>query len=104
LHAWSQFDFGGFSFSFGDEEAGQKEVKGDEVVVDVFVTLEDLYNGQELLVHREKATFQETAGTRECNCQQKVRDSRAPPPTAALRASTSHTGRSTSRLRASGVA
>lgn len=60
-----QFDFGGFSFSFGGaEEEGQREVKGDDVTVDVYATLEDLYNGQEVLVHREKATFVETSGTR----------------------------------------
>ena len=58
-----QFDFGGFSFSFGDD-AAQKEVKGDDVVVELSVTLEDLYNGQEFALHREKAVFVETSGFR----------------------------------------
>jgi len=66
-----QFDFGGFSFSFGDD-AAQKEVKGDDVVVELSVTLEDLYNGQEFALHREKAVFVETSGFRQCNCQQKM--------------------------------
>merc|ERR1719383_778982 len=66
-----QFDFGGFSFSFGDD-AAQKEVKGDDVVVELSVTLEDLYNGQAFALHREKAVFVETSGFRQFNCQQKM--------------------------------
>lgn len=38
--------FGDFGFSFGGEDRGHRETpKGSDVVMDLWVTLEELYNG-----------------------------------------------------------
>eukprot|EP01024_Parvocaulis_polyphysoides_P060021 TRINITY_DN6512_c0_g1_i8.p1 TRINITY_DN6512_c0_g1~~TRINITY_DN6512_c0_g1_i8.p1 ORF type:complete len:435 (-),score=37.50 TRINITY_DN6512_c0_g1_i8:233-1537(-) len=66
--------FGGFfggGFGFGDDYEEQVP-KGDDVIVDLFVTLEDLYKGRELKVMRTKSVLVPTSGTRKCNCKNKV--------------------------------
>lgn len=64
------FFFGG-GFGGGGEEEEQTP-KGHTVVVDLPVTLEDLYNGRELSVTRDKAVHVSAPGTRRCKCRQKL--------------------------------
>eukprot|EP01024_Parvocaulis_polyphysoides_P032492 TRINITY_DN29067_c1_g1_i2.p1 TRINITY_DN29067_c1_g1~~TRINITY_DN29067_c1_g1_i2.p1 ORF type:complete len:350 (+),score=57.06 TRINITY_DN29067_c1_g1_i2:142-1191(+) len=63
--------FGG-GFGFGGEDYEDQVVKGDDVIVDLFVTLEDLYKGRELKLMRTKSVLKPTSGTRKCNCKNKV--------------------------------
>jgi DnaJ family protein B protein 11 len=42
------------------------------VVVDLFVTLEDLYSGREIPATRDKAVFVPAPGKRRCKCRQKL--------------------------------
>jgi len=67
--------FGDF-FGFGDQQGrqgGEREVpKGGDVVVDLDVTLEELYNGQFVEVIRYKPVAKQTSGTRKCNCRQEM--------------------------------
>lgn len=67
------FFFGGggpFGGMGGEEE--EQTPKGDNVVVDLFVTLEDLYNGKEISATRDKAIFVPAPGKRRCKCRQKL--------------------------------
>ncbi|CAL9024024.1 unnamed protein product [Prunus brigantina] len=59
--------FGGRSME--DEE---KIVKGDDVVVELDATLEDLYLGGSLNVWREKNILKPAPGKRRCNCRNEV--------------------------------
>ncbi|KAK4737992.1 hypothetical protein R3W88_001689 [Solanum pinnatisectum] len=64
---FSQF-FGGGSM----EEEEEKIVKGDDVIVDLDATLEDLYMGGSLKVWREKNILKPAPGKRKCNCRNEV--------------------------------
>ncbi|KAG5627846.1 hypothetical protein H5410_013064 [Solanum commersonii] len=64
---FSQF-FGGGSM----EEEEEKIVKGDDVIVDLDATLEDLYMGGSLKVWREKNVLKPAPGKRKCNCRNEV--------------------------------
>ncbi|KAK4372439.1 hypothetical protein RND71_007823 [Anisodus tanguticus] len=64
---FSQF-FGGGSM----EEEEEKIVKGDDVLVDLDATLEDLYTGGSLKVWREKNVLKPAPGKRRCNCRNEV--------------------------------
>ncbi|GFZ04550.1 DNAJ heat shock family protein [Actinidia rufa] len=50
----------------------EKIVKGDDVVVDLDATLEDLYMGGSLKVWREKNILKPASGKRRCNCRNEV--------------------------------
>jgi len=63
--------FGGFG-GFGRQEEDQGPQKGDDVVVDVEVTLKDLYLGATYTVTRDKNVIKPASGTRKCNCKQKM--------------------------------
>ncbi|KAJ8899073.1 hypothetical protein K2173_010226 [Erythroxylum novogranatense] len=63
---FSQF-FGG-----GPTEGEETIVKGDDVIVELDVTLEDLYNGGSLKVWREKNVIKPAPGKRRCNCKNEV--------------------------------
>lgn len=68
-------DFGGFSFGFGDDSrsSGRRETpKGNDVVMDLFVTLEELYNGNFVELIRKKPVYKPGQGTRKCNCRQEM--------------------------------
>ncbi|KAI8463320.1 MAG: DNAJ heat shock family protein [Monoraphidium minutum] len=68
------FDFffgGGGPFGGGGEEEEQTP-KGDSVVVDLYVSLEDLYNGRDIPATRDKAVFVPGPGKRKCRCRQKL--------------------------------
>ncbi|CAO2818747.1 unnamed protein product [Amaranthus hypochondriacus] len=63
---FSQF-FGG-----GMEDEEEKVVKGDDVIVDLEASLEDLYMGGTLKVWREKNVIKPASGQRNCNCRNEV--------------------------------
>ncbi|KAL5700944.1 DnaJ protein erdj3b [Ranunculus cassubicifolius] len=64
-----------FSSFFGGgmgEEEEERIVKGDDVIVDLEATLEDLYMGGTLKVWREKNVLKPAPGKRRCNCRNEV--------------------------------
>ncbi|KAG6748413.1 hypothetical protein POTOM_048334 [Populus tomentosa] len=63
---FSQF-FGG-----GSMEEEEKIVRGDDVIVELDATLEDLYMGGSLKVWREKNVIKPAPGKRRCNCRNEV--------------------------------
>ena len=66
--------FGGFGFGgFGQQEE-QEEVRGDDVVMPLEVTLRDLYLGKHVEVTRVKGKYSESGSgrTRQCNCRMKM--------------------------------
>ncbi|XP_076952252.1 dnaJ protein ERDJ3B-like [Bidens hawaiensis] len=56
----------------GDQEEEERVVKGDDVIVDLDATLEDLYMGGTLKVWREKNILKPAPGKRRCNCRNEV--------------------------------
>lgn len=67
-----------FSSFFGDFFGGghsQEEdtPRGADVVVDLWVTLEEVYNGNFVEVKRIKSIYKPTSGTRQCNCRHEMR-------------------------------
>jgi DnaJ family protein B protein 11 len=66
--------FGDFGFfGFGNERNQEKEVvKGSDVQMDLWVSLEELYNGEFVEIVRNKAVFKPSRGTRKCNCRQEM--------------------------------
>ncbi|EFN52402.1 hypothetical protein CHLNCDRAFT_138873 [Chlorella variabilis] len=73
---FSQFfggGFGGFGgFGFGGQQEEEETPKGHNVVVELEVTLKDLYLGNHFKVVRDKNVVKPAPGTRKCNCKQKV--------------------------------
>jgi DnaJ family protein B protein 11 len=64
--------FGDFGFHF-DESPGQKEIpKGGTIVLDLHVSLEELYNGNFVQVTRNKPVIKPAHGIRQCNCRQEM--------------------------------
>ncbi|KAG2406538.1 DnaJ protein [Vigna angularis] len=59
-------------FGGGSMEEEEKIVKGDDVVVELDATLEDLYMGGTLKVWREKNVLKSAPGKRRCNCRNEV--------------------------------
>ncbi|KRY28303.1 DnaJ -like protein dnj-20 [Trichinella spiralis] len=59
--------FGDF-FGFGQQESGES-ARGEDVVVDLYVTLEELYNGDFVRVVRNKPVYKAAPGYRQCNCR-----------------------------------
>lgn len=43
------------------------------MTIDLFVTLEEAYNGHFVEVKRKKAVYKQTSGTRQCNCRHEMR-------------------------------
>ncbi|CAN6935924.1 unnamed protein product [Brassica oleracea] len=64
---FSQFFGGG-----GSMEEEEKVVKGDDVIVELEATLEDLYMGGSMKVWREKNVIKAAPGKRKCNCRDEV--------------------------------
>ncbi|XP_057304125.1 dnaJ homolog subfamily B member 11-like isoform X2 [Hydractinia symbiolongicarpus] len=74
--------FGGFGFGFGggNQRQGQNEVpKGGNIVMDLEVTLEELYTGDFVEVLRAKPVAETTSGTRKCNCRMEMRTTQLGP-------------------------
>ncbi|KAG9459594.1 hypothetical protein H6P81_004102 [Aristolochia fimbriata] len=59
-------------FGGGPMEEEERIVKGDDVVVELEATLEDLYMGGTLKVWREKNVLKPAPGKRRCNCRNEV--------------------------------
>lgn len=65
---------GGFSFFGGEQHGGERETpKGGDVLMDLDVTLEELYNGDFVQVVRYKPVKKAASGTRKCNCHLEMR-------------------------------
>ncbi|KAL5203210.1 hypothetical protein ABZP36_014162 [Zizania latifolia] len=56
----------------GTEEDEEQVVKGDDVIVELDASLEDLYMGGSLKVWREKNIIKPAPGKRRCNCRNEV--------------------------------
>lgn len=64
-----------FESMFGGGGRGEEEEqipKGDDVIVELDATLEDLYMGGSLKVWREKNVIKPAPGKRQCNCRNEV--------------------------------
>ncbi|KAI9098923.1 hypothetical protein K1719_024690 [Acacia pycnantha] len=59
-------------FGGGSTEEEERIVKGDDVIVELDATLEDLYMGGSLKVWREKNVVKAAPGKRRCNCRNEV--------------------------------
>ncbi|XP_064646733.1 dnaJ homolog subfamily B member 11-like [Lineus longissimus] len=65
--------FGDFSFFGGGMREQQRETpKGGDVLVDLDVTLEELFTGNFVEVVRYKPVAKPAPGTRKCNCRQEM--------------------------------
>ncbi|CAG9826038.1 unnamed protein product [Diabrotica balteata] len=64
--------FGDFGFHFGGGEQKHETPRGADLVMDVYVTLEDLYSGTFIEITRNKPVLKPSRGTRKCNCRQEM--------------------------------
>ncbi|XP_071112173.1 dnaJ homolog shv-like [Haliotis cracherodii] len=64
--------FGDFGFGFGMKEQEQEVPKGGDVIMDLDVTLEELYSGNFVEVVRYKPVAKPAKGTRKCNCRMEM--------------------------------
>ncbi|XP_035228585.1 dnaJ homolog subfamily B member 11-like [Stegodyphus dumicola] len=65
--------FGDFGFFTGGSRTGAREIpRGGDVIMDLWVTLEELYSGNFVEVVRNKPVMQPAKGTRQCNCRQEM--------------------------------
>lgn len=64
--------FGDFGFHFGGNEQKHETPRGADLVMDIIVTLEDLYTGTFIEITRNKPVMKEAKGTRKCNCRQEM--------------------------------
>ncbi|KAI6172005.1 DnaJ domain protein [Aphelenchoides besseyi] len=61
------------TFFGGGHEESDEVPKGANVIVDLYATLEEVYNGNFVEIRRRKAVYKPTPGTRECNCRHEMR-------------------------------
>ncbi|EGD80533.1 chaperone protein dnaJ [Salpingoeca rosetta] len=72
--------FGGSFFGFGGNQRRERETpKGADVVLDLAVSLEDLYNGQFFEILHAKPVPKPTSGTRKCNCRMEMKTQQIAP-------------------------
>uniref|UniRef100_A0AC34QRS6 Chaperone DnaJ C-terminal domain-containing protein n=1 Tax=Panagrolaimus sp. JU765 TaxID=591449 RepID=A0AC34QRS6_9BILA len=64
--------FGDF-FGGGGHSDDDETPRGADVVVDLWVSLEEVYNGNFVEIKRKKSMYKETSGTRKCNCRHEMR-------------------------------
>ncbi|XP_015923737.1 dnaJ homolog shv isoform X1 [Parasteatoda tepidariorum] len=65
-------DFGFFTGGGGSRN-GQREIpRGGDIIMDLWVTLEELYSGNFVEVVRNKPVTKPAKGTRQCNCRQEM--------------------------------
>ncbi|KAJ8729283.1 hypothetical protein PYW08_000864 [Mythimna loreyi] len=64
--------FGDFGFHFGGEQQQHETPRGADIVMDLTVTLEELYNGNFIEITRNKPVIKPASGTRKCNCRQEM--------------------------------
>jgi len=71
---------GGFGFGGGNQRQQNSETpRGGNVVMDLDVTLEELYTGDFVEVLRAKPVAETTSGTRKCNCRTEMRTTQLGP-------------------------
>ncbi|KAI0990682.1 hypothetical protein GJ496_001666 [Pomphorhynchus laevis] len=76
-HHFNNFDsirsmFGSF-FGFPSSGEERAEVRGGNVVIDLFVTLNEVYEGEFVEIIRNKPVKKKTSGTRQCNCRTEMK-------------------------------
>lgn len=76
--------FGGFGGGFdffggGDHEQQNQRPKGGDVVMDLFVTLEEIYTGTFIEIVRNKPVSKPAPGVRKCNCRMEMRTTQVGP-------------------------
>nr|CAG4640948.1 EOG090X07WF [Eulimnadia texana] len=65
--------FGDFGFQFNSGHQGQRDTaKGADIVMDLHVTLEELYSGNFVEITHNKPVLKPAKGTRKCNCRQEM--------------------------------
>uniref|UniRef100_A0A1B0FMT8 J domain-containing protein n=1 Tax=Glossina morsitans morsitans TaxID=37546 RepID=A0A1B0FMT8_GLOMM len=65
--------FGDFGFHFGNGDHQQHDTpKGANIVMNMYVTLEELYSGNFVEIVRNKPVLKPASGTRKCNCRQEM--------------------------------
>lgn len=67
--------FGDFGFDFfgGERQRGEREVpRGADIVMDLWVSLEELYVGNFVELTHNKPVMKPAKGTRKCNCRQEM--------------------------------
>ncbi|KAH7365566.1 hypothetical protein KP509_18G035300 [Ceratopteris richardii] len=64
-----QFFGGGMGF---EEEEESRTPRGDDVSVEIFASLEDVYSGSTMKIWREKNVLKPAPGKRDCNCKNEV--------------------------------
>ena len=68
---FSQFFGHGFG-GFGGGPQEPETPKGDSLVIDLDVSIRDLYLGRVIRVARDKSVIKPAKGTRKCNCKQRM--------------------------------
>ncbi|CAF4646883.1 unnamed protein product [Rotaria socialis] len=69
-----------FNFGGGSRDDGQKHIpRGGDLVMDLYVTLEEVYSGNFIEVVRARPTPKTTSGSRKCNCRMEMRTSQMGP-------------------------
>lgn len=63
--------FGDFGFGFGTQEH-RETPRGANIVMDLYVSMEELYNGNFVEITRNKPVMKPAHGTRKCNCRQEM--------------------------------
>lgn len=67
--------FGDFGFNFfgGEQQGGEREIpRGANIVMDLWVSLEELYVGNFVELTHNKPVMKPAKGTRKCNCRQEM--------------------------------
>lgn len=65
--------FGDFGFHFGNGDSAQHDTpRGANIVMEMQVTLEELYSGNFVEIIRNKPVLKPAPGTRKCNCRQEM--------------------------------
>ncbi|KAL0273860.1 UNVERIFIED_CONTAM: hypothetical protein PYX00_006441 [Menopon gallinae] len=67
---FGDFHFGGFHFGGGEDKHEIR--KGADIVMDLYVTLEELFVGNFVEITRNKPVIRPAKGTRKCNCRQEM--------------------------------
>ncbi|KAF2983220.1 hypothetical protein EK904_000387 [Melospiza melodia maxima] len=73
--------FGDFGFMFGGSPRQQDRniPRGSDIIVDLEVTLEEVYSGNFVEVVRNKPVARQAPGKRKCNCRQEMRTTQLGP-------------------------
>ncbi|XP_053957656.1 dnaJ homolog shv [Anastrepha ludens] len=65
--------FGDFGFHFGNGDPHEHQAaRGANIVMNLYVTLEELYSGNFVEIVRNKPVLKPASGTRKCNCRQEM--------------------------------